>query len=85
MATTQDEATVQAALIASTQGPLSIKTDAGEVVQRGSADLIAAANYLAGLVAMNTRRLGVRYTQLKPGATVQGWRGGPRWRDGGLW
>jgi hypothetical protein len=66
-------------------GPRRVQTDAGMVEQQPIADLIAAANYLAGVCAANTRTLGVRYTRLRPGATVQGWRGGPRWRDGGLW
>lgn len=51
-------------------GPLSVSGDAGSVTQRPTMDLILAANYLAGICASQTRRLGVRYTHLRPAGTV---------------
>ena len=79
-----DNATnLQNQLTTAALGPRRVETDAGMVEQQPVSDLIAASNYLAGICAAQTRRLGVRYTHLRPGATVQGWRGGPRWRDGG--
>ncbi len=75
--------TVQDAIVGSVTGPQSIRTDAGEVTQRSAMDLITASNYLAGLCAANTRRLGVRYTRLLPDATVHSHLRWPRWQDGG--
>lgn len=74
------------ALINSLTGPLSVSGDAGSVTQRSARDMIDAANYLAGLCAMKTKRLGIRYTRLNPGGTVRGipWNT-PRWKDGPEW
>lgn len=67
-------------------GPLSVSGDAGSVTQRPARDLIDAANYLAGICAAKTQRLGVRYTHLRPGATVSGLRRRlPRWDKGYEW
>ena len=78
-------ATVQESLVTSLGGPLKVQGDAGMVEARPASDMIMAANYLAGIVAAQTRRLGVRYARLRPGATVQGARNYPRWRDGAEW
>lgn len=64
-------------------GPLEVEGDAGRVKQRPMMDLIAAANYLAGICAAKTPNLGVRYRQLIPGGTVQARFRTPRFRDGG--
>ena len=77
----QDALTTQ--IVNSATGPLIVKGDAGEVTQRSTQDLIAAANYLAGLCAAKTRRLGIRYTRLIPDGTVRTRYCSPRWRDGG--
>lgn len=83
--TGSDDANIDAAnqaLITSLSGPQSVSSDAGSVTSHPITGIIDAANYLAGLAAAKTRRLGIRYTHLRPGGTVQGRRKDPRWRDG---
>ncbi len=69
-----------AAVATGAAGPLTVSGDAGSVTQRSVADLIAAANYLAGVAAAQTRNKGVRFSRLIPDATVQGPRRGFRGR-----
>lgn len=71
------------AIASSVIGPITVSGDAGSVTQRSAADMILAANYLAGLCAAKTKRLGVRYTHLRPDATVNLRTRFPRWSDRG--
>jgi hypothetical protein len=76
-----------AAIATGGTGPRTVSSDAGSVTQHSIPDLIAAANYLAGIAAAQSPRRGVRFTRLVPDATVQGprkgfrgpWLGGPDW------
>lgn len=77
--------TMVTSLVDSMSGPLRVTSDAGSVEQHPITGMIAAANYLAGLVAAQSKNLGIRYTRLRPGGTVQGSRRDPLWRDGPEW
>lgn len=73
------------ALVNAVSGPASVSGDAGTVTQHPIPSLIQANNYLAGIVAAQTRRLGVRYTKLRPDGTAHvRWRW-PRYGDGPNW
>lgn len=62
------------AILAALSSPASVSGDAGSVTQRSIPDLIMAANYGAGLAAINSPSRGVRFSKLVPDGTVEGRR-----------
>lgn len=84
MACTNAE-TVINEIVTGAVGPLSVSGDAGTVTMRPTRELIDAANYLAGICASRTKRLGVRYTHLTPDGTVHVRFRNPRLREPGEW
>jgi hypothetical protein len=66
---------INAALLTAVTAPSYIQTDAGTVSQHSLPDLIKVASYLAGTCAGSNKRQGLRFSQLIPGGTVQGFCG----------
>lgn len=81
-----DQDTANTALVNAVTGPRRVTGDAGSVEQFTPSELIAAANYLAGVAASTTRNRGLRFTRLEPDGTAgrrrRGGFGGDPWPYG---
>ena len=61
-----DAELISDALVSAAQGPKSVASDAGTVVQQSLPDLIAADRYLRAKDAATKARRGLRFTKLIP-------------------